>query len=182
MFTEKQKLEREYLRELTKIGDLLDSSRIKYFVLGTYSLAARGIQEDVNENYLVVKTNNRKRVLEKMAKLGYFLINANGCLEIKKNTPVGDVKITICLENNGKININSKEIALLDDSFENERIEIPSLIKGGRIGSGYFRVSKLEEVYFLWLGDKPNLLMKIKNSGKLNFDRLIKVLEVNGKI
>ncbi len=182
MFTERQKLEREYLRELTKIGDLLDSSRINYFVLGTYSLSARGIHADFNENYLVVKLNNKKRIIEKMFKLNFTLVNANDHLEFVKDTKAGELNIKICLEKEGKIKLNEKEITLLEDSFDNERIEVPSLMKSGKLGSGYFKVSKLEEVYFLWLGERTNLLLQIKNSGKLNFDRLIKLLEVNGKL
>ena len=179
MFTEKQKVEREILRELTKLGDLLDSSRINYFVIGTYSLSARGIQEDFNQNYLVIKINNKKRVLEKMTKMGYTLVDANDLLIFMKDTKVGSISIKVCIEKDGKIKIDGKVIRLLDDSFDNERIEVPSLMKSGKVGTGYFRVSKLEEVYLFWLGKKPTLLMKIKNSSKLNYDRLIKLLEVN---
>ncbi len=182
MFTEKQKIERELLRELTKIGDLFDSSKIDYFVLGTYALTARGIMVDFNENHLVVKINNKKRLIEKMIKLGFILTDANNHLEFTKDTKAGDITIGVHLTNENKIKIGNNEITLLNDSFENERIEVPSLTKGGKAGSGYFKVSKMEEVYFLWLGKKPEVLIKMKNSGKINYSRLIKLLEVNNRL
>ncbi len=182
MFTEKQKLEREILREMTKVGDLFDSSKIKYFVLGTYSLSARGIPMDFNENYIVVNANNKKKIIEKMFKLGFTLVDVNNCVIFSKDTKAGEIELKLCIEKENKINVNGKEMILLPDSFENERVEVPSLLRGGKAGSGYFKVSKLEETYYMWMGKNQEVLMRIKNSGKLNFDRLIKLLEVNGKL
>ncbi len=176
MFTDRQKLEREFMRDLTRIGDMLDSSKIKYFVMGSYSLSARGIETNSNENFIVVKENCKEKVIRKLIKLNLFPTNIKEDeIEVHREFKYGEYDIKIIFYED-KIKRKGREIILLEDSFDNERVEVPSP-KYGRI-YGYFRVCKLEEAYLFFLGERE-IIKSIVSSGKLNFDRVIELLKIN---
>ena len=177
MFTDKQRLEREFLKDITKIGDLLDSVRIKYFLIGPYILSAHGIEYGSGESFIVVDSN-KERIIKKMLKLNMFPININeNEVEFYKEFKFGNYKIKFLLTKDNSIFYKNKNFLLLNDSFENERIEVPSILKYGKM-KGYFRIGRLEEFYLLNLGNEE-LLNLINTSGRLNIERLIQLLKVN---
>ena len=180
MFTDKQRLEKEFLKDMTRIGDLLDSSKMKYFVFGPYILSAHGIEFERGENVIVI-SGNKERIVKKMLKLNMTPTNIKeNEIEYSKEFKFGNCKIKFIISNDQKIIYNNREIKLIDDSFENERIEVPSILKYGRM-TGYFRIGKIEEFYIANLGNNE-LLNVINLSGKLNINRLIQLFKVNNLI
>lgn len=190
MFIDKQKLERDYFEELTKIGNLLDTLKIDYCVFGSYALLAYNIKTRQSDCSIVVLAENKLKVLEVIFKLNYTIFYAkDNVVKIKKASKYGDVLFDIIfatpIDKDISINYKSKNIIVPAKIFEQERKEVAGL-NLGKGGRGYFKVAPLEELYLSKLNstDEADILdlEMIKASGKIDLEKLLKLLEKNGMV
>ncbi|MCD6575609.1 MAG: hypothetical protein J7K73_00425 [Nanoarchaeota archaeon] len=192
MFVDKQKLERACLDEMTKIGNLFDTLKIKYCVFGEYALLASGIRtKHVPTGVILSDESAKEKILEMLFKMNYtiFSINPN-VIKAKKASPNGDIRIDIFLGKfegkNYVVKYNNKEMIFSKDIFNSDVKEIWGYFGRGKSGKGYFRIAPLEEIYFAKMNsdDEEDIsdLEMIKGSGKLDLERLMKILKKNGLI
>jgi hypothetical protein len=192
MFIDKQKLEREYLDEITKIGNLFDTIKVDYCVLGGYALLAHGIKSrQPLDSVIVAHSDNKAKILEMIFKLNYTICSVkDNVIGIKKSTRYGDILLDISLavpnEKDFVVNYQNKQLKFTSKLFDQDRKEIAGSFMGGKSGKGYFKAAALEEIYFSKLNSgseaEMTALEMIKASGKLDVERLLKLLEKNGLI
>jgi hypothetical protein len=84
------------------------------------------------------------------------------------------------------VNYQSRPLKFTSRLFEQDRNEVMGSFMGGKSGKGYFKVAPLEELYFSKLNSTQDSeiadLEMIKSSGKLDVEKLLKLLEKNGMI
>ncbi len=192
MFVDKQKLERACLEEMTKMGNLFDTLKIKYCVFGEYALLARGIQtKHVPTGIIISDASAKNKILELLFKMNYTIYSiTQDVIKSKKSSPSGDIRINIVLGKfDGKsytLNYNDKEMVFSKSIFDSDVKEIWGYFGRGKSGKGFFRVAPLEEIYFSKMNndDENDIsdLEMIKGSGKLDMDRLMKILKKNGLV
>jgi len=192
MFVDKQKLERLCLDELTKIGNLFDTLKIKYCVFGGYALLANKIKvERIPSGVIFSDISAKEKILEMLFKMNYTVYKIDETtIRAKKSSTRGDVKISIML---GKfdskyfsVKYNNKNFIFFKNIFNSDVKEVWGYLSRGKSGKGYFRAAPLEEIYFSKMNedDENNTsdLEMIKGSGKLDIERLFKILKINGLI
>lgn len=192
MFIDRQKLEREYLDEITKIGNLFDTIKINYCVFGGYALLAHGMKTKQGlDSILVVSAEDKVKMLEMIFKLNYTIYSVkDSVIKIKKSSKNGDILLDIVLavphEKDFIVNLESKHLKFTPKLFEQDRKEVAGPFMSGKSGKGYFKVAALEELYFSKLNSVHESeiadLEMIKASGKLDVEKLLKLLEKNGMI
>ena len=192
MFRDKLKLEREYLTELTKLGNLFDTIKLNYCLMGGYALLAHGVRTPQHSDPIIVaNTEDKLKMLKMLFKLNYTILNiSENKIQIKKLCKAGDLIFDIVLGNvegkNFVVDFGSRKLILSPTMFKQDRKEVWGYFRKGRGGKGYFRAAPVEEVYFSKMNsDKDydiNDLDIIKGSGKLDFDRLLKLFKKNGLV
>jgi len=192
MFIDKQKLEREYLDEITKIGNLFDTIKVDYCVFGCYALLAHGMRtKQCLDTIMVISSDNKTKVLEMIFKLNYIIYAVkDNVLKIRKSSKSGDITLDIVLsipdDKEFIVNYQSKNLKFPAKMFDQERKEVFGSFMGGKSSRGYFKVAPLEEIYFTKLNSNQEAdisdLEMIKASGKLDVEKLLKLLEKNGMI
>jgi len=192
MFIDKQKLEREHLDEITKIGNLFDTIKVDYCVFGGYALLAHGLKtKQYLDGVIVISSENKVKILEMIFKLNYTIHSVkDNVIKIRKSSKYGDVSFDIVLavphEKEVIVNYQSRNLKLPLRIFEQDRKEVVGSFMGGKSGRGYFKVAPLEELYFSKLNTSQESeitdLEMIKASGKLDVEKLLKLLEKNGLI
>jgi hypothetical protein len=191
MFVDKQKLERVSLDEITKIGNLFDTLKIPYCVFGEYALIPYGIMtKHVPVITFLSEENSKERILEILFKLNYTVYHIDkGVIKARKSTTSGDIDIVFILGNiEGKsfyVEYKGKLLKFSKSIFNSEIKEVWGNFGRGKSGKGFFRVAPLEEIYVSKMnGSEEDIsdLEMIKGSGKLDMDRLIKILKKNGMI
>lgn len=188
MITNKSKLERVLLDEITKIGNLFDTVSISYCVLGGYALLANGIRSKDLDCMIITEKEKKDKILSMIFKLNYTVLKLTpDKMLIKKETAGGDMYIEVLFgETEGKtfkLNLDNREIVYPKKIFNNERTEVWGFYRKGAGSKGYFRPASLEEMYFFKLNSESDKdiadLEMIKGSGKLNVDRLLKLFKAN---
>lgn len=189
MFIDRQKLEKEYLDELTKLGNLLDTIKVDYCVSGEYALLAHGIKtRQPSDCTVVCKSEQKSNLIEMLFKLNYTIVGlSNDAIKIKKNAGTGDIIINIVFgkedNKNFAVALNGKQHIFSSKFFDQDRKEVWSYLakKGGK---GYFKVASLEDIYLTKINSNNESdlldLEIIKGSGKLDIEKLIKLFEKNG--
>lgn len=188
MFIDRQKLDRAYLDELTKIGNLFDTLNIDYCVIGSFSLFSYGIKSKASTDCkILIHTTKKDRIISMLFKLNYTLCGiSNNILKIVKEVPGGTVSIDLVLgkSQDKKIifNIKDKELKVNEKFFVHNRKEVKTR-KGGK---GYFRIAPLELIYFTKMNSKEEGdlfdLEMIKASSKIEIEKLMELFEINGLI
>ena len=192
MFVDKQKLERVCLDEITKVGNLFDTLKIKYCVFGEYALLANGIKTK-NFPYGVIfsDSSSTEKILEMLFKMNYTVYFFKPeLIKAKKTSSSGDVKIDILLgkiENKSfLINYKNKQMVFPKKIFDADTKEVWGYFGRGKSGKGFFRVASLEAIYLSKMNSDDdfdiNDLEIIKGSGKLDIDKLFKLFKRNGLI
>lgn len=192
MFVDKQKLERVCLDEITKIGNLFDTLKIRYCVFGEYALLANGIKTN-NFPFGIMFSEDtvKEKILEMLFKMNYTVYSFEpNIIKAKKTSASGDVKIDILLgkldAKSFKVNFKNKDMLFSKKIFEHDTKEIWGYFGRGKSGKGFFRVAPLEEIYFSKMNSDDetdiNDLDIIKGSGKLDIERLFKIFKRNGLI
>lgn len=186
MFMDKQKITREYLDEFTKIGNLFDTFNIGYCVVDRFALIANSINSKVNAPFsIIADAKNKDKVLRTLFKLNYVISSLTPeMVTITKPIKQGELAISICFgeTNDKKISFKNGEnnIILPQKIMTQERKEIIT----PKSGKGYFRVAPLEVLYFIRMNhNNPEYdedLEMIKSSGKIDFDKLMKLFDLNG--
>lgn len=187
MFNDRTKLERVHLDELTKIGNMFDTMGIGYCVIDSHAMLSYGLTAKSNFPYtMVVEAKNKDKILRTIFKLNYTISSLSpDVLTIKKNDKGGELTLNtyFCTENEKKICIKSanRSIFLPVKMFSQERKEVWTQ----KSGKGYFRIAPLEALYLLKMDDNAESfydLEMIKASGKLDFDKLLELFELNGLV
>ncbi|MEM4248569.1 MAG: hypothetical protein QXH80_04825, partial [Candidatus Nanoarchaeia archaeon] len=178
MFNDRTKLERIYLEELTKIGNMFDTMDIGYCVIDKYAFLSYGINATSNCPYtMIVEAKNKDKIMRTIFKLNYIIsMLTPDMLVIKKYENGGELNISICFctDNEKKICLkhSNRNIIFPSKILSQERKEISS----PKIGKGYFRIAPLEALYFLKMDNTVESfgdLELIKTSGKMDFDKLL---------
>lgn len=192
MFVDKQKLERECLDEITKIGNLFDTLKVPYCVFGEYALLAHGIRtKNVPYGVIFSDASMKERILEMLFKMNYTIHTVTQeVIKSKKTTTCGDIEIHVHLgQFEGKtflMNSGEKVMKLSKEIFSSDTKEVWGHFGRGKGGKGYFRPAPLEEVYFSKMNstDATDIsdLETIKGSGKMDIEGLFKILKKNGLI
>jgi hypothetical protein len=185
MFNDRTKLERIYLEELTKIGNMFDTIDIGYCVIDKFALLSYGINAKSDFPYsMIVESKNKDKILRTIFKLNYIISSLSPeALTIKKNDKGGELSLSIyfCTENEKKICVKDKNrsIFLPAKMLSQERKETWAQ----KSGKGYYRVAPLEAIYLLKMdnnNESMDDLELIKASGKIDFDKLLELFELNG--
>jgi hypothetical protein len=188
MFIDRYKIEKLYMDELTKIGNLFDTLDIDYCVVGGYALLSYGIQSRGKMDCAVmIFTEKKEKIVEMLFKLNYTISRIeNNRIGILKEDPRGTVMMDLVL---GKevdktilFNVCGKEVKLDNKFFVQNRKEVKTK-KGSR---GYFRTAPLELIYFLKMNPTEDAslldLEAIKASSKMEMDKLLELFKINGLI
>jgi hypothetical protein len=186
MFIDRQKLERAYLDELTKIGNLFDTLNIDHCITGGYALLSYSIStRGPMDCKLLVFTDKRDKIIEMLFKLNYTICSINNNnIKITKEDPHGAMSIDLILGKQDDkfivFNINNRDVKLGDKFFAQNRKEV----KNRKGAKGFFRVAPLELIYFSKMNSTNETdlfdLEMIKNSSKMDIDKLLKLFEING--
>lgn len=186
MFIDRQKLERIYLDELTKIGNLFDTLNIDHCITGGYALLSYGINtRGPMDCKILTFTDKKEKIIEMLFKLNYTIcaINNNN-IKITKEDGHGAISIDIVLGRQEDkfivFNVDNRDIKLGDKFFAQNRKEV----KNRKGAKGYFRVAPLELIYFSKMNGTNEVdlldLEMIKTSSKMEIDKLLKLFEING--
>ena len=188
MFSDKTKLNRVYLDELTKIGNLFDTIGIGYSVVDKFALLAYGINSKGSAAYTVLAdAKHKNKIFRTLFKLNYIISKlTSNSLTISKTVKSGDLSLNIIFaEHSEKMIIveeNNNKILLPPKTLTQDRKEVET----SKSGRGYFRVAPLEVAYFIRMNHKDEYTIQdlelIKGSGKLDFDKLLKLFEINGLV
>ncbi|MDD5182238.1 MAG: hypothetical protein PHC66_03650 [Candidatus Nanoarchaeia archaeon] len=185
MFNDRTKLERVHLDELTKIGNMFDTMDIGYCVIDSHAMLSYGITAKSPFPYtMMVEAKNKDKIMRTIFKLNYIIASLSPeVLSIKKNEKGGELNINICFctETEKKISLKTgnRTIFFPVKMFSQERKETCTQ----KCGKGYFRVAPLEALYLLKMDDNAESLYDletIKQSGKMDFDKLLELFEING--
>lgn len=189
MYVDKRKLEKKFLKQLTKILDLFDTLEIDYCVIGSYSVTANDVDiQQKDDTIIVVNSDKRKKMLETLNKLGYTLCEINDDeIVVQKETKHGNLNFEFVFaeeeDDEVKFNYDDGSFVFSQDIFDGERQEVWSFSKKGRGNSGYFKPAPLEETYFYLMcidQDNKENLIQIKKSSKMDFDKFLDILRKNG--
>jgi len=185
MFNDRTKLERLHLDELTKIGNMFDTMDIGYCVIDSHAMLSYGITAKSQFPYsMIVEAKNKDKIMRTIFKLNYIISSlTSDMLTIKKNEKGGELSLNICFctDNDKKICLKhiNRNIIFPSKMLSQERKEIWSQ----KSGKGYFRIAPLEALYLLKMDNAAESLEDlelIKASGKMDFDKLLELFELNG--
>jgi len=192
MFVDRQKLERDFLDEITKLGNLLDTLKVNYCVVGDWGLLAYNLKsKTINEAFILVEEKSKNEIVKILFKLGYTIyFMSNRIIKVKKFSSKGEILVIIQFikeheKNNYLLDIDERKIILPKYIFDKDVSEVKGNLKNIG-GKGYFKLASLEVIYFLKMNSKlPEDLADldlIMGSGRLDIDELIKLFELNGWI
>jgi len=185
MFNDRTKLERIHLDELTKIGNMFDTMDIGYCVIDDHAMLSYGISAKSMFPYtMLVESKNKDKILRTIFKLNYTLSSlTHDVLTVKKNDKGGELSLSICFctENEKKICLKAanRTIFFPAKMLSQDRKEVCTQ----KSGKGYFRIASLEALYLLKMDEHAESLYDlelIKQSGKMDFDKLLELFELNG--
>lgn len=185
MFNDRTKLERVHLDELTKIGNMFDTMDIGYCVIDNHAMLSYGLTAKSNfANSMIVEAKNKDKIMRTIFKLNYIISTLTpDILTIKKNEKGGELSLNICFctEAEKKICLRAANRSILFPAkmLSQERKEVWTQ----KSGKGYFRVAPLEALYLLKMDEHADSLYDlemIKQSGKMDFDKLLELFELNG--
>lgn len=192
MFVDKQKLERECLDEITKMGNLFDTLKVPYCVFGEYALLAHGIRtKNVPFGVIFSDASMKERILEMIFKMNYTVYAVSQeFIKSKKTSSSGDLELHIYLGNfEGKtfmLNHEEKLMKFSKEIFTSDTKEIWGHFGRGKTGKGHYRAAPLEDVYFSKMNSQDITditdLETIKGSGKIDMDYLFTLFKKNGLI
>jgi len=177
--------------ELTKIGNLFDTIKINYCVFGSYALMANGIRSKGTDCVVLTEGDQKSKIIEMIFKLNYTIMGlTEHQMKIKKSTSNGDLifvlEFGVFEDKSFKVNLEGKELLFSKKLFDGERREVWGYYRKGAGAKGYFKTAPLEELYFSKMNsdDESDIsdLEMIKGSGKLNVERLVKILKRNGLV
>ncbi len=104
-------------------------------------------------------------------------------LTIQKNEKGGELSLNICFcaENEKKICLKTANRTIFFPSkmLSQERKEVCTQ----KCGKGYFRIAPLESLYLLKMDENAESIYDLemmKASGKMDFDKLLELFELNG--
>jgi|GEM_PF-2680782 len=192
MFVDRQKLERDFLDEITKLGNLLDTLKVNYCVVGDWGLLAYNLKsKTINEAFILVEEKSKNEIVKILFKLGYTIyFMSNRIIKVKKFSSKGEILVVIQFikeheKNNYLLDMDERKIILPKYVFDKDVSEVKGNLKNVG-GKGYFKLAPLEVIYFLKMNSKlPEDLADldlIMGSGRLDIDELIKLFELNGWI
>lgn len=175
MFVDKSKFGRECVKELNKVSSLLDTMDVKHVVIGDYALLMHGfkIKPQLVE---VLCEDKREKIVPMLFKLGYTVYHISD--ELIKAAK-GDVEIHFRLVKESRTSLDGVSITLPEDWYKVEEKEVwfPTIKTRGS-----YKAASLELLYCMYLlfSDKDHLEMILGR--KVDFDRIMKFLKLNGMI
>ena len=190
MFVDRQKLERDFLDEITKLGNLLDTIKVGYCMIGDCGLQAYNLKiHQTTDADILIEDKSRNKTVELLFKLGYTVYQMDEKnVKIKKGNNKGDILLTLHFikeddKGNYVMSLEHKKLIFPKYIFDTNVSEVKGNLKN-KMGKGYFKLAPLEVIYLLKMDIKNpsdiNDLDLIRNSGEIDVDRLLSLFELNG--